>query len=693
MKTVFKLTFTAIFCVWFLSLVPLRGQSTVNFYLTQFTGTTNDTTITIKAQNNPVIYNGQFYWWPANGTNIATTNGFATILLAPSKYNVSLAGVAQSWTITVTNSATALNAAGLTTSTVIYNGINSINGNAVTNDGHGNYTVTGGTNVYAPGYGILFSNNTVSINPSNALPVALVVTNNDSQPITLTNINNQITAQFSSQALGDAFDTPWLQVTNNLNDDILQDAYIGGDNGLPDLWMLSDTAGTGALQIFTNSTVFMGNQNGFVDVASNGSVYIGNGFPQGSGSGAEFVPGVAGAHYAVVTTGEFFGNGGGLTNATTALPANTNGLVSAAQAATIAAQYAGGNGLNVTLYFTNTLPAAQVISNYFTDLIPTSWQFYLICTNTDTATGLKPGNTIPIEAINAANALFAGQANAAEPSFLPLIGTNYVIVNSPNSFNFGTAANWKYPTLAPGYASPTATVNFNLISIITGTHTNQGGGGSWTPTSESSLLAWWNPTTIGLANGASIPTWADSSTHGNTLTSYGTDPLYETSVKNGQPATLWSSATMRSSLTANTQPFTIGFVFNTSDVTDDGVILGDTTGNSSVSVDVAGGDLRLLSQNTTLIGQCAVSANTWYIALITYDGSGDYGIWINAVSQASGTSLLTFSGDTIQLGQKNASGGDFYAGYLGDFTIFNVAFNSTQRANFFTWANAKWAVY
>jgi hypothetical protein len=344
-----------------------------------------------------------------------------------------------------------------------------------------NTIIQGGATNLVPGFGVVITNTatntTISINPSNALPVALVVTNNDSQPITLTNINNQITAQFSSQALGDAFDTPWLQVTNNLNDDILQDAYIGGDNGLPDLWMLSDTAGTGALQIFTNSTVFMGNQNGFVDVASNGSVYIGNGFPQGSGSGAEFVPGVAGAHYAVVTTGEFFGNGGGLTNATTALPANTNGLVSAAQAATIAAQYAGGNGLNVTLYFTNTLPAAQVISNYFTDLIPTSWQFYLICTNTDTATGLKPGNTIPIEAINAANALFAGQANAAEPSFLPLIGTNYVIVNSPNSFNFSTAANWKYPTLAPGYASPTATVNFNLISIITGTHTNQGGGG------------------------------------------------------------------------------------------------------------------------------------------------------------------------------------------------------------------------
>src|SRR5271163_3958211 len=69
------------------------GQSTVQFYLTQFTGSTNDTTITVKSRNNPVIYNGQFYWQPPNGTNVNTTNGFASVNLIPGPYTVSFAGI------------------------------------------------------------------------------------------------------------------------------------------------------------------------------------------------------------------------------------------------------------------------------------------------------------------------------------------------------------------------------------------------------------------------------------------------------------------------------------------------------------------------------------------------------------------------------------------------------------------------
>lgn len=123
-----------------------RAQSSVQFYLAQFAGTTNDTTINIVAKNNPIIYNGQFYWWPANGTNLSTTNGFAAVKLIPGQYNVSLAGVPQSWTLTVTNSVTPLNAAGLTTSTLIYSGINSVAGNVVTSDNHGNYGINADTN-------------------------------------------------------------------------------------------------------------------------------------------------------------------------------------------------------------------------------------------------------------------------------------------------------------------------------------------------------------------------------------------------------------------------------------------------------------------------------------------------------------------------------------------------------------------
>ena len=143
MKSPFKILRAAliIFSIQHLAF-SLRAQTAIDFYLTQFTGTTNDTVITIAARQNPVIYNGQFYWMPTGGTNITTTNGFAQVTLIPGQYNVNFAGIAQSWTITVTNSGTPLNAIGLTTSTLIYSGINSINGNGVTSDHHGNYTVS-----------------------------------------------------------------------------------------------------------------------------------------------------------------------------------------------------------------------------------------------------------------------------------------------------------------------------------------------------------------------------------------------------------------------------------------------------------------------------------------------------------------------------------------------------------------------
>ena len=49
----------------------IRGQTTIDFYLTQFTGATNDTIINIMARNIPIIYNGNFYWWPQNGASPA----------------------------------------------------------------------------------------------------------------------------------------------------------------------------------------------------------------------------------------------------------------------------------------------------------------------------------------------------------------------------------------------------------------------------------------------------------------------------------------------------------------------------------------------------------------------------------------------------------------------------------------------
>jgi hypothetical protein len=87
------------------------GQTPVLFPLAQMTGTTNDTTITIRPVINPVKFHSQIYWLPTAGIQLATENGSATTNLIPNDYNVTIAGVPGSWKISVSDTNIPLNAA------------------------------------------------------------------------------------------------------------------------------------------------------------------------------------------------------------------------------------------------------------------------------------------------------------------------------------------------------------------------------------------------------------------------------------------------------------------------------------------------------------------------------------------------------------------------------------------------------
>jgi hypothetical protein len=91
---------------------------------------TSDSAFNIKAQNNPWIVNGRYHSLPVNGTNVTTTNGVGGISLWPGKYFMSEAGIPQSWTFTVTNSAQVLNIADITpaSSIVHYDGVQGMTG-------------------------------------------------------------------------------------------------------------------------------------------------------------------------------------------------------------------------------------------------------------------------------------------------------------------------------------------------------------------------------------------------------------------------------------------------------------------------------------------------------------------------------------------------------------------------------------
>jgi hypothetical protein len=94
-------------------------------------GTTNDTTINVKAVNNPIVWQGRVYRLPVNGTNFTTTNGVGTIALVPGKYIGAYAGIPQSFQFNVTNTSTTLNLVDLIESghgTVFYSGVETIEG-------------------------------------------------------------------------------------------------------------------------------------------------------------------------------------------------------------------------------------------------------------------------------------------------------------------------------------------------------------------------------------------------------------------------------------------------------------------------------------------------------------------------------------------------------------------------------------
>ncbi|HWD94107.1 MAG TPA: hypothetical protein VG938_17380 [Verrucomicrobiae bacterium] len=88
-----------------------RAQTTVLFPLAQMTGTTNDTTITVRPVNNPVNFHSQIYWLPPAGIQLRTTNGSATTNLIPNDYTITIAGVPGSWRISVSDTNVTINAA------------------------------------------------------------------------------------------------------------------------------------------------------------------------------------------------------------------------------------------------------------------------------------------------------------------------------------------------------------------------------------------------------------------------------------------------------------------------------------------------------------------------------------------------------------------------------------------------------
>jgi hypothetical protein len=130
-----------LFCLLLSAFCLPAPAGPVYFPLLDMTGATNDTTVNVKALNNPIVYNNNFYTLPRDGTNLITVNGVVTNTFVPGIYTVSVAGLPKTWRIYVTNNTEAVSAVDLSREIVRYSGVQSVAGNGVTSDGLGNVTV------------------------------------------------------------------------------------------------------------------------------------------------------------------------------------------------------------------------------------------------------------------------------------------------------------------------------------------------------------------------------------------------------------------------------------------------------------------------------------------------------------------------------------------------------------------------
>lgn len=235
-----KVTATAmrgslVFGVWCLVFVTASATS-VYFPVSEMTGATNDVTINVKAVNNPIIYNGSFYYLPKQGTNLTTTGGYVTNSFVPGRYTVTVSGLQKSWNMYVTNSASVVNAVDLSSAITIYSGIMGLTGRSieVTNDGLGNYTITD-TNTSGGG-GTNYGNDT-------GLPGVVNGSNIGTNLATLATDAELLAATNSIYTAANTYsDAAKLAATNKLNTDITA-AFVAADtvvsNGLSG--RLSDT--------------------------------------------------------------------------------------------------------------------------------------------------------------------------------------------------------------------------------------------------------------------------------------------------------------------------------------------------------------------------------------------------------------------------------------------------------------------
>jgi len=177
----------------------------------------------------------------------------------------------------------------------------------------------------------------------------------------------------------------------------------------------------------------------------------------------------------------------------------------------------------------------------------------------------------------------------------------------------------------------------------------------------------------GVANGAALTTWPDSSGNGyNAVSAAGKEPLYTTNVLNGQPAVLFkpsrpSTMTVSASLTLN-RPDTVFIVYDAENATDSRAV----SGTNNWLIGYRAGSMNYYAGNWIADPAGAPTVKKFYMMTVIEQTTLTQK-YLNGTLNGTSNTILGSCGNLYLSGYNGGS--EFHDGYIAEF----IALSSTSQ--------------
>jgi hypothetical protein len=218
-----------------------------------------------------------------------------------------------------------------------------------------------------------------------------------------------------------------------------------------------------------------------------------------------------------------------------------------------------------------------------------------------------------------------------------------------------------------------------------------------TPTDVAGLTAWYKADSITpVGAGVAVPSWADSSGNGKTLTTGAGTPVYAPNTINGLPSlNTGGGEWYTNALASNLSPFTYFAVCKPALTAPSCLVGSSVDGGMEWRLDNTAPALIKQFQAVIANGTTGPGVGVWAVQTASYtDGpSGNYAFHLNGTANGSGTHSVTLvAGGTQKVFRGSTGGPDSFSGNFAELIMYSRVLTAPERATVHSYLQDKYAI-